>query len=177
MLAHVLRTDRHAHRPLPKDSDLVRAVAVMARAGQDATWQRQQAANQLRSILREYFPAALDRLPRQARRAGQPRSPHRPWPPRHARRCRSADQGPAPLIADQVWASPQPRQLGRTTARDLPRRGMRHPAEVEDAYGHAALAILTRLDAAVTAAEQLQAATAAAFEQHPHAASSPASQA
>lgn len=59
MLANVLRTDRHAHRPLPHDTDLVRAVAVLARAGQDATWQRQQAANQLRSLLREYFPAAL----------------------------------------------------------------------------------------------------------------------
>jgi transposase len=59
MLANVLRSDRHAHRPLPKDSDLVRAVAVLARAGQDAVWQRQQAANQLRSLLREYFPAAL----------------------------------------------------------------------------------------------------------------------
>ena len=59
MLANVLRTDRHAHRPLPKDSELVRAVAVLARAGQDAIWQRQQAANQLRSLLREYFPAAL----------------------------------------------------------------------------------------------------------------------
>ena len=59
MLARILRTDRHAHRPLPKDSDLVKAVAVLARAGQDATWQRQQVTNQLRSLLREYFPAAL----------------------------------------------------------------------------------------------------------------------
>ncbi len=59
MLANVLRTDGHAHRPLPKDSELVRSVAVLARAGQDAVWQRQQAANQLRSLLREYFPAAL----------------------------------------------------------------------------------------------------------------------
>jgi hypothetical protein len=42
-----------------KSDALVRAVAVLARAGQDATWQRQQAANQLRSLLREYFPAAL----------------------------------------------------------------------------------------------------------------------
>jgi transposase len=33
MLANVLRTDRHAHRSLPNDSELVRAVAVLARAG------------------------------------------------------------------------------------------------------------------------------------------------
>ena len=32
----------HAHRPLPGDSDLARAIAVLARAQQDATWNRQQ---------------------------------------------------------------------------------------------------------------------------------------
>lgn len=51
VLANILRTDRHAHRPLPNDSDQARAVAVLARA--------QQVGNQLRSLLREYYPAAL----------------------------------------------------------------------------------------------------------------------
>jgi transposase len=32
----------------------------LARGGQDATWNRQQIANQLRSLLRQYFPAALE---------------------------------------------------------------------------------------------------------------------
>lgn len=41
VLANTLRTDMHAHRPLPQDSDLARAVAVLARAQQDATWNRQ----------------------------------------------------------------------------------------------------------------------------------------
>ena len=36
VLASVLRTDRHAHRPLPADSELARAIAVLARAQQDA---------------------------------------------------------------------------------------------------------------------------------------------
>jgi hypothetical protein len=60
VLANILRTDRHLHRPLPADTELVQAIAVLARAGQDATWNRQQVANQLRSLLREYFPAALE---------------------------------------------------------------------------------------------------------------------
>ena len=47
---------------------------------------------------------------------------------------------------------------------------LRHSPAVEDAYGHAALAALKRLDAAVTAAEELDQATAVVFEQHPHAA-------
>lgn len=41
------------------DSELVQVIAVLARAGQDTVWARQQVANQLRSLLREYFPAAL----------------------------------------------------------------------------------------------------------------------
>jgi transposase len=35
VLANILRTDMHAHRPLPGDSDLGRAIAVLARAQQD----------------------------------------------------------------------------------------------------------------------------------------------
>jgi len=32
VLAHILRTDMAAHRPLPADSELARAIAVLARA-------------------------------------------------------------------------------------------------------------------------------------------------
>jgi transposase len=58
-LANILRTDIDAHRPLPADSELAQAVAVLARAQQDAVWDRTQAHNKLRSQLREYFPAFL----------------------------------------------------------------------------------------------------------------------
>ncbi len=77
VLANVLRTDMHAHRPLPNDSDLGRAIAVLARAQQDATWNRQMIANQLRSLLREYYPAALDAFAMADRPvpAGSPRTP------------------------------------------------------------------------------------------------------
>jgi hypothetical protein len=63
VLANILRTDMHAHRPLPNDSDLARAVAVLARAQQDATWNRQQMANQLRSLLRGTTPSPSTRSP------------------------------------------------------------------------------------------------------------------
>ena len=59
VLAGVLRTDRHAHRPLPADTELAQAIAVLARAQQDAVWQRTCAHNKLRSHLREYFPGFL----------------------------------------------------------------------------------------------------------------------
>lgn len=63
VLANVLRTDLDAHRPLPGDSELAQAVRVLARAQQDAVWERQQTGNKLRSLLREYYPAALTAFP------------------------------------------------------------------------------------------------------------------
>jgi transposase len=58
-LANILRTDMDAHRPLPADSELAQAVAVLARAQQDAVWDRTRAHNKLRSVLREFYPAIL----------------------------------------------------------------------------------------------------------------------
>src|SRR4249919_167457 len=59
VLAGVLRTDMDMHRPLPADSELAQAIAVLARAQQDAVWDRTTAHNRLRSHLREYYPAFL----------------------------------------------------------------------------------------------------------------------
>jgi transposase len=66
VLANILRTDLHAHRPLPADSDHVRAVAVLARTQQDAVWDRVIAHNRLRSLLHEYYPALLSPSPTSA---------------------------------------------------------------------------------------------------------------
>lgn len=57
--ANILGTDADVHRPLPADSELVRAIAVLARAQQDTVWNRAQLNNQLRSHLKQYYPAAL----------------------------------------------------------------------------------------------------------------------
>jgi hypothetical protein len=59
VLANILRTDAHAHRPLPADSERAQAVAVLARAHQDATWRRTKALQELRAHLREYYPGFL----------------------------------------------------------------------------------------------------------------------
>lgn len=60
VLANILRTDAEHHRPLPGDTELVKAIAVLARAQQDAVWDRTRAHNRLRSHLREYYPAVLE---------------------------------------------------------------------------------------------------------------------
>ena len=59
VLAELARTDRHNHRPIAGDSDLAEAVKVLARAHQGLVWSRQRQLNQLRSTLREFYPAAL----------------------------------------------------------------------------------------------------------------------
>lgn len=59
VLADLVRTDRHNHRPAVPDSDLAQAVKVLARAHQTMIWNRRRQANQLRSALREFYPAAL----------------------------------------------------------------------------------------------------------------------
>ena len=60
VLADLARTDAHNHRPVAGDSELGEAVKVLARAHQSMIWTRQRQTNQLRSTLREFYPAALD---------------------------------------------------------------------------------------------------------------------
>jgi transposase len=64
VLADLLRTEQDRNRPLPQDSDRVAAIAVPARAHQDAVAAALHEASRLRSLLREFFPAALGRFPR-----------------------------------------------------------------------------------------------------------------
>ena len=59
VLADLVRTDRHNHRRAAPDSDLAEAVKILARAHQSMIWNRRRQANQLRSALREFYPAAL----------------------------------------------------------------------------------------------------------------------
>ena len=169
VLANILRTDRHAHRPLPHDSDLVRAIAVLARAGQDAAWSQQQIANQLRSVLREYFPAALRAFA--VKHVGLASAEARtilaaaPTPTAAARltkaKLRTLLKQAGRQRNIEVWVE---RLHGIFRAEAL-----RHSRRVEDAFGQQARALLLQLDAAVRATTQLLEATEAAFLEHPDA--------
>jgi transposase len=59
VLADIVRLDRAHHRVLTPDSELAEAIKVLARVHQNLIWTRQRQTNQLRSMLREYYPAAL----------------------------------------------------------------------------------------------------------------------
>jgi transposase len=170
VLANILRTDRHAHRPLPADSDLARAIAVLARAQQDAVWNRQQLANQLRSLLREYYPAALAAyLERWQNGLCRP----------EARIL--LDLAPTPAKAARLSLAQIRSALKRAgrkrgidadaeSIREVLRAAYAHqPVLVEEAMGKQMLALLQQLDAACKAADELAGAVEEAFPQHPDA--------
>ena len=169
VLANVLRTDMHAHRPLPADSELAQAIAVLARAQQNAVWDRTTAHNKLRSHLREYYPGFL------AAFAGGRDGIMRP----EARTILAA--APTPADAAKLTLT-QLRSLlkkaGRsrgidteaTRLRDAFRvPQMRQLPLVEQAMGRQALALLGQLDAACTAASDLERAAVESFNLHPDA--------
>jgi transposase len=169
VLANVLRTDMHAHRPLAADSELAQAVAVLARAQQDAVWTRTGAHNKLRSHLREYYPAFL------AAFAGTRGGIMRP----EARVILAA--APTPAAASALTLAQLRgllRKAGRsrgidaeaTRLRDAFRvPQMRQLPLVEQAMGRQATALLAQLDAACTAADDLERAVIESFNQHPDA--------
>ena len=59
LLADLVRTDRHNHRPIAVDSPDVEAIKVLAGGHQNLIWARTRHTNALRSALRECYPAAL----------------------------------------------------------------------------------------------------------------------
>lgn len=60
LLADIVRTDRHNHRPIAGDTELSEAIKLLARAHQSFIWERQRHVNRLRSALREFYPQALE---------------------------------------------------------------------------------------------------------------------
>jgi transposase len=169
VLANILRTDLHAHRPLPAGSELAQAVAVLARAQQDAVWERTHAHNKLRSHLREYYPGFL------AAFADAKGGIMRP----EARAILAA--APTPASATKLTLA-QLRSLLRKAGRSrgidaeaqrlrsaFHQEQMRQPPLVEDAMGRQSLVLLRQLDAACASASDLEQAATGSFSQHPDA--------
>jgi transposase len=169
VLANILRTDMAAHRPLPADSELAQAIAVLARAQQDAIWERTCAHNKLRSLLREYYPALLDAFTDKRGSLLRPQ----------ARVLLAA--APTPQAAAQLTITQLAtllRQAGRQRGIDaeaariqaiLRTESLHQLPLVEDALGRQALALLRALDTACTNAEDLASATIDHFDKHPDA--------
>lgn len=170
LLANILRTDAAAHRPLPDDTELAQAIRVLARAQQDAVWSRQQIGNQVRDLLKEFYPAALDafaKLPEGglARRDARTILAAAPTPAQAARLTRAR-------LRSLLTKAGRRRYLDRDVDRlqEVFRSDYLHqPPQVEDAMGIQLVALLRQLDAACSAADELAEAAIAHFERHPDA--------
>lgn len=169
VLANILRTDAAAHRTIPADSELAQAVAVLARAQQDAVWDRTQAGNKLRSHLREYFPGYLDAVQPILGGLSSPVArvllATAPTPAQAARLTRTQLRSVLKRAGRQRGIEAE--ATGLHTALRVPQ--MRQLPLVEDAMGRQTLTLLRKLDAACTSADELAEAAVESFEAHPDA--------
>jgi transposase len=167
-LANILRVDAHLHRRLPADSELCQAIAVLARAHQDAIWRRTTAHHQLRSLLLEFYPTFLAVFA--SRFTVGIASPEAgavlaivPTPAAAAKLSVSR-------IAAALRRAGRSRNIDRTFAEikaELRKPQLRQPLLVDTAMGKQALALLAALDTACTNVEELGDAAAELFRQHP----------
>jgi transposase len=164
VLAQLLRTDRAQHRPLPDDSELGQAVSVLARAHQDLVWARQQDTNRLRSLLREFFPAALTAFPDLTTKTALSVLGTAPTPTGAA----SLTQANLIELLHAAGRGTRPDDAGRL-AKTFATGQLHQPPAVEAAMGQAVRAIVRTLTAANDAIRDLEHALATSFDQHPDA--------
>lgn len=162
LLADVLRTDAHQHRPLPNVSDEGRAVKALARQHQEAVWTVHQTTSRLRSVLLEYFPQALRAFPNLKHKAALTILASASTPELGTKltrrrvvallqRCGRRND---PALVEQILA-------------DLKTPALRQPAAVEEALGLTVVGLLGVITAMHAAVEQLEHALAAEFDEHP----------
>jgi transposase len=165
LLADLVRTDRHNHRPIAGDSGAAEAIKVLARAHQNLIWARTRHTNGLRSALREYYPAALEAFEDLADRDALAILGRAPTP---------ADAGRLSLskIRSALKAAGRQRNLDTRALQIqemLRTEQLAAPAAVTAAFGastRAAVGIIAELNRQIS---ELEAELATHFETHPDA--------
>jgi transposase len=161
VLANILRTDRHLHRPLPQISEQALAVKALARQHQEAIWAWHQTLSRLRSVLLEFYPQAVKAFPNLKHHAATAVLAAIPSPDAAAsltgrrvvailHRCGRRND---PALVEQILA-------------DLKAPALRQPPQVEAALALTVTGLLQILVAMRTTVDQLEAALAAEFNRH-----------
>ena len=166
LLADLVRTDRHNHRPVAGDSPEVEAIKVVARAHQNLIWARVRHTNQLRNALREYYPAAIETFPNLADRDTLAILGRAPTPSQGTR-----------LTVTQIRAALKTAGRRRNldaTARKI-QQGLRGaqlaaPRPVEDAYGTTVASLVRIIAETNRQISELEATLHTRFGEHPDAA-------
>ncbi len=166
VLAELVRLDRAHHRPVAGDSALAEHVKVLTRTHQSLIWSRQRQTNALRSMLREFYPAALaafgeDLASREALAilaiAPSPEAGHRLSLSKIAAALRRAGrQRGIDASAERIQTALRTPQL------------QAHPGVVS-AYAAAVRSLVAVIDALVTQVEVLRGEVEAGFGRHPDA--------
>lgn len=163
VLADLVRTDRDQHRPIAGDSELAEAIKVLARAHQSMGWMRGQQANQLRSTLREFYPAALEAFDQLTSSDALAVLAIAPTPDQgrglSVKRIETALRGAGrqryvSARAEAIYAALHSEQLPQ-------------PPLVAEAFGASVSALVGVLTASVQAAGELERQLEASFGQHP----------
>jgi hypothetical protein len=153
---------------LPADTELCQAIAVLARAHQDAIWARTKAIQQLRAVLREFYPTFFavfaSRFPLGIA------SPE-------ARAVLAIAPAPATAatlsvtrIAAALRRAGRSRGIDETAAEikvGLRKTQLRQSVLIENAMGKHTLTLLAALDTACVNVDELGQASAELFRTHP----------
>jgi transposase len=164
VLAHILRTDRHLHRPLPVVTEHARAVKALARQHQEAIWALHQTISRLRSVFLEFYPQALHAFPNLKHRAAMTVLAAAPTPAAGQKLTRRrlvtllqrSGRGNHPALAEQILT-------------DLHTPALRQPPRVEQALGHTVAGLLGIVIAMQRAVDDLETELAREFDTHPQA--------
>lgn len=162
LLADILRTDIHQHRPLPVISDSGRAVKALARQHQEAIWAMHQTTSRLRSLLLEFYPQALQAFPKLKHKAALT-----------VLAAASTPELGSKLTARRIVAllhrcgRRNDDALVQQILADLRTPALRQPTEVEAALGLAVVGLVVILTAMHASIARLEAAMTAEFDQHP----------
>lgn len=165
VLADLARTDAHNHREIAGDSELAEAIKVLTRSHQNLIWTRQRQTNQLRSTLRDFYPAALEAFNDLA----------------HSDAIAVLQIAPTPTLGRRLSLSKIAAALGRGgRQRNIDKRAAQiqqalrteqlQPAPlIEKAMGATATALINVIAELVNQTAVLQTELATSFEMHPDA--------
>ncbi len=165
VLADLVRTDRHNHRPVVPDSELAEALQVLSRTHKQLIWSRQQEANRLRALLREFYPGALGAFGDLSSRDALAVLGAAPTPAQ-GRALTEAQ------VAELLRAAGRRRYLQARAAQyvaALRAPQLEAPPTLTAAYGATVIALVGALRALVAGIEELGATLVRHFERHPDA--------
>ena len=160
-LAHVLRTDRHLHRSLPKISAQALRIKALARQHQEAIWALHQTVSRLRSVLLESYPNAIRAFPKLQHYAATAVLAAAPTPADASKLTKRRIEAIFHRCGRRNDA-----KLVEQVLRDLKAPALRQSMEVERALGTVVIGLLRIVEAMRSAVEELESALAEELDRH-----------